>query len=278
MTRLHRETRQPSGVATLRPVGWTAIAFALLAVVSCTGLGTSRWSDATGCSSDAECKPGFVCQEPILHGGILTPVASCQPERSDESSGGGNGGSGGSGGGGGTRSTESSGGGSVDSTGGATGSGTGGDSLGGSGNSGASGGSAGSAGAPASAGAAGAPPEGGAFGDCPDGQAATCPASEPLCAELDGGATATSGTGGSGGFFEYLTYNVCARACVSDDDCPADPDDATAVLRCRELDGRDLCLLDCSLGRTCPPGMECYADRCMYPHCECFGDCEDECH
>jgi hypothetical protein len=83
------------------------------------------------------------------------------------------------------------------------------------------------------------------------------------------------GMGGAQGFIGCLNSsqmdgsNVCFISdCVDACDCFAPPTTGTAEVVCKMMllaDGGSGCALDCSMGKTCPDGMECQNDICFWP-------------
>ncbi|MCX4246030.1 hypothetical protein [Paraliomyxa miuraensis] len=112
-------------------------------------------------------------------------------------------------------------------------------------------------------------PPGDNYGDCfnwPGG----CEAGEDACIN-DNGMMPMAGA---------CSQSGCADAM----DCPAAPASGNAPVACGDLGGGNTCLLDCSMGETCPDGMACTTvdlgmgmstDVCMWPdHVEDF-TCSD---
>jgi hypothetical protein len=111
---------------------------------------------------------------------------------------------------------------------------------------------------------------------CEDRQAATCPSGTPLCATRDG--AGTSGTSGGKFISDSTDYSFCTEECETSGDCEFDMTGVSAEILCAPFSGSNasVCSLDCSFGRTCPEGMACYSNTCMFEHrtCSCTGDCD----
>jgi len=74
--------------------------------------------------------------------------------------------------------------------------------------------------------------------------------------------------GGPGGM--PATVGICAYTdCIDECDCPQAPPTAdTPTVSCQDVTGtgQNECILDCSSGEECPPGMDCFAGFiCIYP-------------
>ncbi len=60
----------------------------------------------------------------------------------------------------------------------------------------------------------------------------------------------------------------CSSGCMSEADCAEAPETGDAPVTCADLTGDEAgnCFLDCSMGQTCPDGMECAFDSfCAWP-------------
>lgn len=90
----------------------------------------------------------------------------------------------------------------------------------------------------------------GVYGDCENMNFAQCQSNPSFCI--------TSGAAAVCSVFD----------CVDDCDCMAAPGGGTAPVVCSAttLPGQSACILDCSAGQTCPPGMACINNQlCMFP-------------
>ncbi len=85
------------------------------------------------------------------------------------------------------------------------------------------------------------------------------------------------------------TLGVCSVIdCVDDCDCPDAPPTGNADVVCTAVTGDPaqlFCNLDCSSGQTCPDGMDCFGDLCVWlgpdalgtPYGDCFNNPIDTC-
>ena len=89
-----------------------------------------------------------------------------------------------------------------------------------------------------------------AYAECGAGMGG-CPALDPMCVDEQGSVSDVTGAGMTSQRFE-----VCTRTCETDSDCPTDLETNT-LARCVELEGTNMCMLDCSNGARCPEGMAC---------------------
>jgi hypothetical protein len=92
------------------------------------------------------------------------------------------------------------------------------------------------------------------FGDC-----ATQP--DNVCST---GETCVGGTDATTGTTEVCAAGSCVDPVV---DCPVAPETGDASVACQDIDGEmgDECVLDCSMGQTCPDGAVCTeAGYCAY--------------
>jgi hypothetical protein len=61
---------------------------------------------------------------------------------------------------------------------------------------------------------------------------------------------------------EQATDGFCSNECAGPGNpagCGAPPNGITAQLGCTATQGFNICILECSGGKTCPGGMYCYA-------------------
>lgn len=101
-----------------------------------------------------------------------------------------------------------------------------------------------------------------AYSECGQGGGG-CPASDPICLDIDGVVAAVTGAPAASMLFE-----ACGRACETDSDCPANPETEARPRCVPDTGGTSVCALDCSDGAACPQGMECShnGQLCLYPH------------
>jgi hypothetical protein len=107
------------------------------------------------------------------------------------------------------------------------------------------------------------------YAACPDRTSEECPDLDPLCVDSDG----PGGFDSEGNSF-FVWWTFCTRACETDADCPTDLDGGSAESVCGEVNGQNVCILDCAFGQSCPSGgYQCgYNSACGNHHCDCAGD------